>query len=344
MEPLEYTGPVGTQRLQERIANPILLAQTKKGMIPPPLDILRGVGTNQVSELRKAFIKLITRPDYIEAIRARADEEVDELLSDWIGGYLQHNEWLGIVTDSGIVIRYDDPVPTITTALTLDGLSFEFHTEQYDVSFSVSFLVEIAANMNFNTPGISVMPNQAQGLMCLLSIELFHSWPRRRRSYLTNKGTWPCEHFNEVEYKASNRETVNVEPPFALIEALEALEPYKLEIVDNNKIVVQLVKHDVITTVYPTEYSELTADGSAGRQLWKYIQHYETSAPPNVSLDGTARAQQVVYSRTMLLHVLSMFFLDELASGSNVTYKLKELQTDLLKKIEDYTSTSPYRV
>lgn len=337
---LEYTGPIGTQRLQERIANPILLTHSKKGVIPPPLDILRGVGTNHVSELREAFIGLITQPDYVEAIRTRADRKADTLLTDWIRYYLQHNELLGIARDGGNFIKYDNPVPTITTSVKLGGLCFEFDTE----SGHLSFRVEIKANLNVNTSSGTVMPNQAQGLMCLLLIELFHSWPKRRRTHLTNNGTWPCDSFQEVTQKASNLETINVEAPFALIEALEALEPYKLEIIDNNKIVVQLVKHDIITTVYPTECSELTADGSAGRQLWKHTQHYETGAPFSVDLDGSARAQHVVYSRTMLLHVLSMFYLGELADGTATIFKLNALQKDLLKKIEGYTSTDPYRV
>lgn len=337
---LEYTGPVGTQRLQERIANPILLTQAKKGKTPPPLSILRGVGADHMSGLRDAFVGLITRFDYAQIIRYRDDTAADAILSEWIREYLHRNRWLGIVADDGNIIRYDNPVPEITTALALDGLSFGFNTTRDDVSFRVA----ITNNMNLDTPGVNVMPNQAQGLMCLLLIELFHSWPKRRRTYLTQKGTWPCKGFLDATYKAAERKTIDVAPPFALIEALKALEPYKFEIIDDNKIVVQFVKHDVITTVYPIKYSELTPDGSDGPRVWRFVQHYEMGTPPNVSLDGSARAQHVIYSRTMLLHVLSMFFLDELADGADTTFKIKALQKDLLKKIEGYTSTDPYRV
>lgn len=354
---LEYIGPVGTLYLQERISNPILLTKTKKGKTPPPLGILRGMGADHMSGLRDAFVGLITRFDYAQIIRSRDDTAADAILSVWIREYLHRNRWLGIMADDSSFIRYDNHAPEITTALALDGLSFGFNAtgdgsfsvDMGDGSFSVamgdgSFRVAITNNMNFDTSGVIIMPNQAQGLMCLLSIELFHSWPKRRRTYLTNKGTWPCGSFQEVTQKASDRKRVDVAPPFALIEALEALEPYNFEIIDDNKIVVQFVKHDVITTIYPTEYSELTSDSSDGPRVWRFVQYYEMGAAPNVSLDGSARAQHVIYSRTMLLHVLSMFFLGELADGAGMTYKLKALQKDLLEKIEGYTSTDPYRV
>jgi len=298
------------------------------------------VGADHISGLREAFVGLITRPKYAQIIRARNDRAADKMLSTWIGEYLHRNRWLGIMSDGGIIIRYDNPAPDIATAVALDGLSFGFDT----TTDGGSFRLAISGNMNLDQPSASIMPNQAQGLMCLLLIELFHTWPRNRRTYLTNKDTSPCEGFHDVTYKAFRRESINVVPPFALIEALKALEPYKFEIIDDNKIVVQFVKHDVITTIYPTRYSELTADGSDGPRVWKFIQHYETGVPLTVGLDGSARAQHVVYSRTMLLHVLSMFFLGELAGGADTTFKLKALQKDLLQKIEGYTSTNPYRV
>ena len=337
---LEYIGPVGTLYLQERISNPILLTKTKRGKTPPPLSILRGVGADHMSGLREAFIGLITRPDYVQTIRSRYDDVADTMLSEWIEEYLHHNRWFGIMSDDGSIIRYENPSPGITTAPALDGLSFRFNTLRCDGAFRVA----ITNNMNFDPPSVNVMPDQAQGLMCLLLIELFHTWPKRRRTYLTNKGTSPCENFHGVTRRASRRGSIDIAPPVALIEALKALEPYNFEIIDDNKIVVQFVKHDVITTVYPTRYSELTSDGSDGPRVWRFVQHYETGAAPNVSLDGSARAQHVIYSRTMLLHVLSMFFLGELADGAGVTYKIKALQKDLLKKIEGYTSTDPYRV
>lgn len=339
---LEYIGPVGTPSLQERIANPILLTQVKKGATPPPLGILQGAGAGHMSGLREAFIGLITQPDYFGVIRFRDDQAADILLSDWIENYLEHNGLPDIMPDGGDFISCDSPNPAITTSTSLDGLSLEFNTATDDGNRSSR--VYITSNMNIDTPGVSVLPSQLQGLMCLLSIELFHSWPRNKRTYLTQKGTWPCEGFHDVTSKAFRRQTIDVAPPFALIEALKALEPYNFEIIDDNKIVVQFVKHDVITTVYPTKYSELTGDGSDGPRVWRFVQHYETGAAPNVSRDGSTRAQHVIYSRTMLLHVLSMFFLGELADDTVTIFKLKALQKDLLKKIEGYTSTDPYRV